>query len=194
MCMSRRGGPERGRPSRLRSIELVGSGQRCRSVTGWCSNGPPLRAQSSRRERVVVASLNHLGITVTDLDASLAFYRDVIGFELDLRTRVGGEWFDTLTRNQGADIEIAMLRLAGFTLQLVQYHAAGGATLPLAHHNVGNPHLCIQVDDVDARHENIEASRLYDPTPIVDIMGTGIRSFYVHDPDGVPVELLQAPS
>lgn len=135
--------------------------------------------------------LNHIGITVTDLDESLSFYRDVIGFELDLRTRVAGEWFDTLTRNGGADIEIAMLRLADFTLQLVEYHAAGGATLPLAHHNVGSPHLSIEVDDLDARHEKIAASGRHDPTPIVDIMGTGIRSFYVDDPDGVPVELLQ---
>jgi catechol 2,3-dioxygenase-like lactoylglutathione lyase family enzyme len=141
-----------------------------------------------------VAHLNHVGITVADLDASLAFYSEVVGFEVDLRTRVGGEWFDTLTRNRGADIEIAMLRLADFTLQLVQYHASGGAKLPLAHHNAGNPHLCIEVDDVDARHEKIAASGRHDPTPIVDIMGTGMRSFYVHDPDGVPVELLQARS
>jgi len=138
-----------------------------------------------------VERLNHVGITVTDLDASLAFYCDVVGFSLGLRTRGGGDWFDTLTRNSNADIEIAMLQLADFTLQLVQYHAAGGDTLPLEHHNVGNPHLCIEVDDVDARHQTISASGRHDPTPIVDIMGTGIRSFYVHDPDGVPVELLQ---
>ena len=30
-----------------------------------------------------------------------------------------------------------------------------------------------------------------EPTPIVDILGTGIRSFYVRDPDGLPVEFLQ---
>jgi catechol 2,3-dioxygenase-like lactoylglutathione lyase family enzyme len=138
-----------------------------------------------------VAQLNHVGITVTDLEASLAFYCDLLGFELGFRTRTTGEWFDTLTNNAGADIEIAMLRLAEFTLQLVQYHAARGEVLPLAHHNVGNPHLCIEVDDVDARHRTITALGMHDPTPIVDIMGTGMRSFYVHDPDGVPVELLQ---
>jgi catechol 2,3-dioxygenase-like lactoylglutathione lyase family enzyme len=141
-----------------------------------------------------VNRVNHVGITVTDLDASLAFYCDVVGFTLGLRTRADGEWFDTLTRNPGADIEIAMLRLENLTLQLVQYHAAGGITLPLAHHNVGNPHLCIEVDDVDTRHRTISESGLHDPTPIVDIMATGIRSFYVHDPDGVPVELIQMPA
>ncbi len=141
-----------------------------------------------------MARVNHLGITVNDLNASLAFYCEVVGFELGLRTRAAGEWFDTLTRNQGADIEIAMLRLADFTLQLVQYHASGGVTLRLGHHHVGNPHLCIEVDDVDARHQRILASGLHDPTPIVDIMDTGLRSFYVHDPDGVPVELLETRS
>jgi len=87
-----------------------------------------------------------------------------------------------------------MLQLGDFTLQLVQYHAAGGVPLPLAHHNVGSPHLSIEVDDVDARHRRISASGVHNPTPIVDIMRTGIRSFYVDDPDGVPVELLQMPS
>ena len=138
-----------------------------------------------------MSHLSHVGITVTNLDASLKFYCEVVGFELGLRTRVGGEWFDTLTRNQDADIEIAMLRLGDFVLQLVEYHSAGGVALPLAHHNIGNPHLSIEIEDVDARHQEISASTLHDPTPVVDIMGTGIRSFYVHDPDGVPVELLQ---
>jgi catechol 2,3-dioxygenase-like lactoylglutathione lyase family enzyme len=138
--------------------------------------------------------VNHVGITVTDLDASIAFYCEVVGFRVGLRTQGGGDWFDTLTRNTGADIEIAMLQLGDFTLQLVQYHASGGVTLPLAHHNVGNPHLSIEVDDVDRRHRTISEAGVHNLTQVVDIMGTGIRSFYVHDPDGVPVELLQMPS
>ena len=40
-----------------------------------------------------------------------------------------------------------------------------------------------------ARRE-ARSSEPSDPTPIVDIMGLGIRSFYVHDPDGLPVEFL----
>jgi catechol 2,3-dioxygenase-like lactoylglutathione lyase family enzyme len=138
--------------------------------------------------------LNHAGITVRDLDDSIAFYCDVVGFDLSLRTRTGGDWFDTLTHNAGAEIEIAMLTIDGFTLQLVQYHRAGGVPLALAHHHIGSPHLCIEVDDVDRRHAAISATGSHDPTPLVDIMGTGIRSFYVRDPDGMPVELLQMPA
>jgi catechol 2,3-dioxygenase-like lactoylglutathione lyase family enzyme len=138
-----------------------------------------------------MATLNHVGLTVSDLDRSVAFYCDVVGFTLATRRRIQGEWFDTLTHNEGADIDVAMLALGDVTLQLVQYVAAGGPTLALAHHKVGSPHLCITVDEVDARHAAVTASGRHHPTPFVDIMGTGFRSFYVADPDGVPVELLQ---
>jgi hypothetical protein len=51
--------------------------------------------------------------------------------------------------------------------------------------------MCVNVDDVDAKHGEATARGGLDPTPIVDIMGLGIRSFYVHDPDGLPVEFLK---
>lgn len=138
--------------------------------------------------------VNHVGLCVSDLAASIAFYRDVAGFRVrGAPIRMTGTWFDTLTRNDGAEIEVAMLELGGCTLQLVQYHAGGGPPVTTGHHHPGNPHLCIDVDDVDARHAAIVASGEHRPTPIVDIAGTGFRSFYVEDPDGTPVEFLQMP-
>ncbi len=77
-----------------------------------------------------------------------------------------------------------------FTLQLVQYLAGGAAAAPTGHAAAGNVHLCVEVDDVDARWAALSDGR-YRVTPIVGIMGTANRSCYVEDPDGVPVELLQ---
>jgi catechol 2,3-dioxygenase-like lactoylglutathione lyase family enzyme len=57
-----------------------------------------------------MASLNHVGLTVTDLDASVAFYVDAVGMEVVLPGfRTGGQWFDDLTENSGAVIEAALL-------------------------------------------------------------------------------------
>lgn len=134
--------------------------------------------------------LNHVGLTVSDIERSIGFYRDTVGMQPAGRTRIAGEWFDTLTHNRGAEIDVAMLRLGDFTLQLVQYLAAGGERLPLGHNQIGNPHLCIDVEDVDAKRRAVVAAGV-EATPIVDIMGSGTRSFYVADPDGVPVEFLQ---
>ncbi len=138
--------------------------------------------------------LDHLGLCVRDMSASLAFYRDVAGFAVRSGPfRMQGAWFDTLTRNDGADIEVAMLGLGGFTLQLVQYHAAGAEPVVSGHHHPGHPHLCFDVADVEAKHAEIAALGAHRPTAIVDLAGTGARSFYVEDPDGTPVEFLQMP-
>jgi catechol 2,3-dioxygenase-like lactoylglutathione lyase family enzyme len=89
-----------------------------------------------------MASLNHVGITVTDLEASRAFYVDVVGMELVLRGfRTGGEWFDTLTENSGAVIDAALLSAGEMILQLVQYHVAGNPEAVTGHSRVGNVHL-----------------------------------------------------
>ena len=66
-----------------------------------------------------------------------------------------GPWFDTLTHNDGAQLDAVTLDLDGFTLQLVQYHAGGGGPIATGHNHVGNLHLCIYVDDVDAKHAEI---------------------------------------
>src|SRR5215831_6768950 len=116
----------------------------------------------ARREcRLVVASVgvDHMGLCVRDLQASLAFYTEVAGFTVRMAPRrIAGEWFDTLTRNRGADIEVAMIELGSFTLQLVQYHAAGAPPISPGHNHPGNPHLSINVVDIDTRHAEVVAS------------------------------------
>lgn len=105
--------------------------------------------------------------------------------------KTGGGWFDTLTRNEGAVIDAARVGFDGFTLQLVQYHEGGGGHAGTGHHRVGNVHLCVPVPDVDAKHTEIVASGRHAPTAVVTVAGGPARSFYVEDPDGVPVEFIQ---
>ena len=79
-----------------------------------------------------------MGLCVSDLAASLAFYRDVAGFTVQSGPyKLAGEWFDTLTWNEGAENEVAMHELDRFTIQHLQYHAAGDAPAPIP--NVARP-------------------------------------------------------
>jgi catechol 2,3-dioxygenase-like lactoylglutathione lyase family enzyme len=131
-----------------------------------------------------------VGLTVADLEASIAFYRDVVGMRELFRSESGGEWFDRLTGNRGARLRVAHLALGALQLQLVQYLAGGGERLGLAHRHVGSPHLCVDVDDVEERHARLASEARHAISPLVRIGDTGLRSFYVADPDGVPVEFL----
>ena len=140
-----------------------------------------------------MTSVNHIGLTVADLDESLAFYREVVGMK-DVYTdlKMGGEWFDQLTENRGAVIRVAQLELEGVNLQLVEYTEAKGERLPLLHRNVGNPHICLNSTGVAERHAAMSAAGRYKVSPLVTIADTGTRSFYVTDPNGVLVEFIEA--
>jgi catechol 2,3-dioxygenase-like lactoylglutathione lyase family enzyme len=139
--------------------------------------------------------INHIGLAVNDLQTSIDFYCDVVGMELVRRRQgpLGGEYFDTLTRNSGALIETAVVAGDGLALQLVQYHAGGNPESTAGHNRVGNIHICINVADVEAKHTQIVALGAHRPTEIVSLPIDGVRSFYVEDPDGVPIEFLAGP-
>jgi catechol 2,3-dioxygenase-like lactoylglutathione lyase family enzyme len=134
----------------------------------------------------------HVGLTVSDMDRSLAFYRDVVGMEVtaDDRHLDNRAFFDPLTNNPGTQLRVAWLTDGTFVLQLVQYLAKGGDTLEPQHNKVGSPHLSFYVPDVRAKRDEIEARG--DVVITSEVIGE--RSFYVVDPDGVPVEFFLAPA
>lgn len=141
-----------------------------------------------------MASLNHVGLTVTDLEASVAFYVDVVGMELVLPGfRTGGQWFDALTENSGAVIEAALLSAGDLSLQLVQYHEAGNPEALTGHNRVGNLHLSFDVEDAQTKHAQLRGRPECRATAVVQLPVEGYMSFYVRDPDGVPVEFLESP-
>ena len=81
-------------------------------------------------------SLYHVGLTVENLEESVAFYRDVVGMveiSASSNLEIEGKWFDQLTENDGAKLRVSHLDLDGVQLQLVEYTAAGGGRLPLHH-------------------------------------------------------------
>jgi catechol 2,3-dioxygenase-like lactoylglutathione lyase family enzyme len=69
---------------------------------------------------------DHLGITVADLDAATAFFVG-LGFEVEGRTFVEGDFIDTVTGIPNARSEIVMLRPpdGGTALELARFDRPG---------------------------------------------------------------------
>jgi lactoylglutathione lyase len=140
-----------------------------------------------------MAELFHVGLTVKNLERSIAFYRDVAGMKehgwrmMNARSKE----FDTLTNNPGAELKVAHLTAGPVMLQLIEYVAAGGQTLDLHHNNVGSPHFCFYVPDVEAKYRELKARGDVVITSGLVQIAPNMRSFYTADPDGVPVEFLQ---
>ena len=139
-----------------------------------------------------MTSLFHAGLTVRDLGSSVRFYRDAVGFSVTETLHRRSAAFDDLMSNAGpTEVKVAYLDLDGFTLQLIQYVAGAGQPLALDHNRPGNPHLCFYVDDVAATRRQLVARGDVEITSELTQVAPTMLSFYVRDPDGVPLEFLE---
>jgi catechol 2,3-dioxygenase-like lactoylglutathione lyase family enzyme len=134
----------------------------------------------------------HVGLTVTDLDASTRFYRDIIGMAEGPRIPAATPQFAALVNLPGATLNSVFLTLDGFTLQLLQYLTRTGKTLALGHNQIGSPHLSFFVPDAAAKYQSLTLQGGVRITSgIITSASKKIRSFYIADPDGVPVEFVE---
>lgn len=146
---------------------------------------------------VSVLSTGHTGITVSDLDRSVRFYRDVLGYEVSAPVRVSGPMFEKVTGVPGCVIDIAFARGAGHTLELLCYREpAGRRPSTLRACDPGFWHLCLKVQDIERVVRAIRAGgfeALSDIQTAPDAPVAGLRVVYARDPDGVVLELIEQP-
>jgi len=133
--------------------------------------------------------VHHTGLTVSDLDRSIDFYR-LLGYEVTVRIEEEGEEVERGTGVPGAKLSVAMLERPGGRLELIQYVAPGGASRPSPNNGVGAAHVCVQVDDIDAAVAELQGEGVeFLSEPIYH--ESGIRWAYCRDPDGITAELLE---
>jgi len=146
----------------------------------------------------VQASLVHVGMTVSDLSASVQFWKDFLGIE-PLWTRVfDDEYLGGVTGYPGVSLDAAILELPdGTMLELLQYRNVQGSQIDMETANPGNVHIAIRVDDIDSAWDRIVAAggtpRSPTPTLVTSGPNKGARAGYVRDLDGISLELFQSP-
>jgi catechol 2,3-dioxygenase-like lactoylglutathione lyase family enzyme len=143
-------------------------------------------------------SILHTGLTVRDLDRSLAFYRDLLGMELVFTQEKRGGYLAEIVGYPGAHVRMAHLAFPGDAqrIELFEYLEPASSGEAAEPRQVGLTHVCLRVDDIGAVHDRLLAAgvRMRSAPVLVDTgANAGGRGLYVHDPDGALVELFQPP-
>jgi len=146
-----------------------------------------------------IISADHTGITVENLERSLAFWRDVLGFELSHTAHQTGELAKEITGVARAEIKLAVVKTPGsHKIELLEYLAPPDRKqVALRPCDVGSVHVALLVDDLDAVLERISASdwkAAGKPQTLTSGPNKGKRVIYVRDPDGTTIEFMQQPS
>jgi catechol 2,3-dioxygenase-like lactoylglutathione lyase family enzyme len=146
---------------------------------------------------VTATGLHHVGVTVSDLDRALGFYRDLLGLTVRERVEESGGAVAEVTGLPGAHVRIADLELGdGRVIELVEYVAPEGRPLSQRTCDPGACHLAVEVINVDAVAGRLRAAGMVlrsEPVTLADAgpHWSGVRLVYAVDPDGVTVELVQ---
>jgi catechol 2,3-dioxygenase-like lactoylglutathione lyase family enzyme len=150
---------------------------------------------------MAVSGIFHTGITVSDLDRSIAFYRDCLGLELVTRWESSQPYLRTVVGFPDAELRIALLRVpamapgvSGHHIELLEYRTPRGQRGDARTCNPGNAHVAFVVDDLDRVHADLSARGVRFKSAPVEVThgrNAGAKAVYLLDPDDVTLEFIQ---
>ena len=148
-----------------------------------------------------VTKVETVGITVKDMDRSLKFYTEVLGFKKVNDTELKGDSHEKLHGVFGLNIRVARLQLGDEFIELTDYLTTGGRSIPedAKSNDLFFQHIAIVVSNMDkafmqVKKYNVEFVSTAPQTLPKSIPGAeGIKAFYFHDPDDHNLELIFFP-
>ena len=141
----------------------------------------------------MILGIHHTAISTSDIERSLQFYRDLLGFKEVFSSKwdIGTEVTDKIVGLKDSSARVVMLRAGNACVELFQYVTPepkpSDMNRPVCDHGI--THLCLQVADIDAEYARLKAAGMRFHCPPQDI--GGLRATYGRDPDGNVVELLE---
>lgn len=166
------------------------------------ARAPQDQARATAQPAAAVVAVESIGITVADLERSLAFYTQVLGFHRDSPIlEHSGLEHERLEGVFGASMRSVRLRLGEETIELVEWVAPRGRPMPEGSRSNDRwfQHVAIVVSDLGeayrvlrahrVRHASSGPQRLPDWNP----KAGGIEAFYFLDPDEHVLEVIAFP-
>ena len=136
----------------------------------------------------MIKTIDHIGIMTNDLQQSVKFYTDVLGFSVSRKIEMAE-----------AGLSAVFVEKDGSTIELMKYlgknvpNRSEGAELKIGGSSIPiNDHISFSVDDIESTvSEFKEKGIIFDLDPIQLEGGMKLASF--KDPNGVQIELIEIP-
>ena len=148
----------------------------------------------------MVERIYHVGLTVSDLDRSIAFYRDILGLEFQGEIFMAGEETDRLFRMKDTKARVAYLNgskaIEAPPIELIQFVDNKVKKVKGNLFTTSISEVCFYTDDIDSVYKTLIENHvecLSEPQ-YFDFRADGFgesRAFYFRDPDGIILEMMQ---
>ena len=142
----------------------------------------------------MIKGIHHSSFTVSNMERSLAFYRDVLGLKVlwDSKAegiKFGGPLPDLLTGTTGTEQRIAFVTSGDSYIELIEYTPTGKPQVDNKPSDTGSAHVCFNTDNIQSLFERLSENKVRLHCSPQDF-GFG-QVMYFRDPDGIILEAIQ---
>src|SRR5882724_9113423 len=149
-----------------------------------------------------VKKVEAIGITVSNMDRSVKFYADVLGFKKISDDELYGTEYEQLEGIFGLRMRVVRMQLGDEIIALTDYITSGGRNIPenAMSNDLIFQHIAIVVSDMDKAYDQLRkrmvmhVSTAPQTIPKENAAAAGVRAFYFHDPDMHNLELIYFPN
>jgi len=148
----------------------------------------------------VITRHHHTSLFVTNLERSVAFYRDALGFELlTYEPDRGGDFLDQVCNHPGTRLDFALLRLGDFVIELMVPLAPGDLPTDANVQAHGIARIGFEVEEIEETVAQLQARGVEFMSEIATLPTVGVKHYaggkavFFRDPDGIILELQQPP-
>jgi len=138
-------------------------------------------------------SLRHVGIVVSNLDASINFWESTFEFNIVNRVKENGPVIDKVLGLQDVDLETAkLIGPDNFLLELLCFNSHPDKEKWIGEpYSTGITHIAFNVKNLDAVYEKLNVNKLvFANKPQISVDGR-VKVIYARCPDGVFLELVE---
>lgn len=138
---------------------------------------------------------HHTAFQVADLERSMEFYCDLLGFEVIWKRVNCEEYVRKIVGYPDVELHQALLRFPGseHCLELMDYRGVERSPVDTSPANPGTAHLCLFVRGLRPLYDRLSAAgvrSVSEPVKVTSGANEGRLAVYMIDPDGFPVELV----
>jgi catechol 2,3-dioxygenase-like lactoylglutathione lyase family enzyme len=143
----------------------------------------------------MLVAMNHVGISVANLERSVDFYQNAFGMKLVIQAPFAGEQYERVLGLSNVGGRVALLRSheTGLQVELFEFEQprpeASDPNRPVCDHGI--THFCVEVTDIESEYERLRSVGATFHCEPVQFPRSGNKATYGRDPDGNVFELLE---